>query len=335
MEYRSLGKTDLKVSLLGFGCGGVGGLMVAGDYPTMVRAVERAVAAGINYFDTAQAYGNGRSEENLGRVLHELKPDVIVGTKVQLSTADMDKIETRIVRAAETSLRRLQMEQLDLFQLHNPISLERHAEQRWVGVADLEPAARAFEKLQAAGKIRYWGINGLGETEAIHQGLGNGGAYTIQICYNLLNPSAGYPMPEKFPFQDYRQLIKKAAELHMGVIAFRIIAGGALTANNYRHPNAAKNVEPIASSSEYALDVTLAQHFQYLVAEKCTENMAEAAIRFALSQPDISTIPIGLSSLGQLEQAIRAVERGPLPQSALDRLPEIWDKFFEIKKEKQ
>ena len=327
MEYRLLGKTGLKVSLLGFGCGGVGGLMVAGDYPTMVRSVERAVAAGINYFDTAQAYGNGRSEENLGRVLHELKPDVIVGTKVQLTTADMEKIEKRIIRAAETSLRRLQMERLDLFQLHNPICLERNVERCWVSVADLEPAMQAFAKLQAAGKIRYWGINGLGETQALHQALDTYGAYTIQICYNLLNPSAGYRMPEKFPFQDYRELIKRAAERQVGVIAFRIIAGGALTANHYRHPNAAKNVEPIASSSEYEVDVALAKQFRYLVAEKCTENMAEAAIRFALSQPDISTIPIGLSSLDQLEQAIFAVERGPLPQEALDRLPVIWEGY--------
>jgi aryl-alcohol dehydrogenase-like predicted oxidoreductase len=327
LEYRTLGKTGLRVSMLGFGCGGVGGLMVADDYPTMLRAVERAVSAGINYFDTAQSYGNGRSEENLGRVLHELKPDVIVGTKVQLSAADMDKIERRIIRAAETSLRRLQMEQLDLFQLHNPISLDRQPEQCWAGVTDIEPAVQAFEKLQAAGKIRYWGINGLGETEAIHQAVSKHETYTIQVCYNLLNPSAGYRMTAEFPFQDYRELIKKAAERQIGVIAFRIIAGGALTANDYRHPNAAKNVEPIASSNEYEVDVALAKQFRYLVSEKCTENMTEAAIRFALSQPDISTIPIGLSSLDQLEQAIIAVEKGPLPQEALDRLPVIWKGF--------
>jgi len=334
LEYRTLGKTGLRVSLLGFGCGGVGGLMVADDYQSMLRAVERAVAAGINYFDTAQSYGNGRSEENLGRVLQELKPDVIVGTKVQLTAADMDKIERRIIHAVETSLRRLRMERLDLFQLHNPISLARQPEQRWVSVADLELVVQAFEKLQAAGKIRYWGFNGLGETGAIHQAVSNYGTYTIQVCYNLLNPSAGYCMPEKFPFQDYQELIKRAAERQAGVIAFRIIAGGALTANHYRHPTAAKNVEPIASGSEYAMDVVLAEQFRYLVSERCTENMAEAAIRFALSQPAISTIPIGLSSLDQLEQAICAVERGPLPQAALDRLPEIWESFSTIKPEK-
>jgi aryl-alcohol dehydrogenase-like predicted oxidoreductase len=181
LEYRKLGKTGLKVSILGFGCGMVGGLMIADDYQMMIRSVERAVEAGVNYFDTAQSYGNGRSEENLGRVLNEIKPNVIVGTKVQLTAVDMEKIEKKIIRAAELSLRRLKMEQLDLFQLHNPISLERCPEKLWVGVADLQPVVQGFKKLQESGKIRYWGINGLGQTEAIHQCLANSGADTIQV----------------------------------------------------------------------------------------------------------------------------------------------------------
>lgn len=327
MEYRILGKSGLKVSAIGFGCGGVGGIMVSDDYQLIVRSVERALEAGINYFDTAQAYGNGRSEENLGRVLHELKPDVVVGTKVQLTANEMEKIEEKIIKAAETSLRRLKMERLDLFQLHNPINLKRHPEIRWVGVDDLQPAMQAFRKLQSAGKIRYWGINGIGETEAIHRGLANCEADTIQICYNLLNPSAAYKMPNTYPFQDYQQLLKLSAKRRVGVIAFRIIAGGALTAKNFRHPMASTSVEPVASSKEYAADVALAANFQYLVSEKWADNMAEAAIRFALNQPDIATIPIGLSSLDQLEQAIVAVTKGPLPSEALGRLPEIWQKF--------
>jgi aryl-alcohol dehydrogenase-like predicted oxidoreductase len=327
LEYRILGKTNLKVSALGFGCGGVGGLMVAGDTQSMIRSVERAVEAGINYFDTAQVYGEGKSEMNLGRVLHQIKPDVIVGTKVQLAAADMDRIEESICIAAETSLQRLQMEQLDLFQLHNPICLERCAEKRWVGVTDLELVVRAFQKLQASGKIRYWGINGLGETEAIHQCISNCGTATIQACYNLLNPSACYPMPDKFPFQDYRELINRAAEHQVGVIAFRILAGGALAANHDRHPTAAKFVEPVASSSEYSADVALANHFEYLVSDHWAGSMAEAAIRFALTRPEISTIPIGFSSIDHLEQAVDAVKKGPLPAEALCRLTEIWQQF--------
>ena len=83
MKYRNLGKTGLKVSELGFGCGSIGGLMVRGERKDQLRVVTRAIESGINYFDTARIYGDGQSETNLGQVLKELKSDVVVGTKVQ------------------------------------------------------------------------------------------------------------------------------------------------------------------------------------------------------------------------------------------------------------
>lgn len=327
MEYRILGKSGLKVSVLGFGCGEVGGIMLADDYQLTVRCVERALETGINYFDTAQLYGDGRSEETLGRVLQELKPDVVVGTKMKLNAKEMEQIESSIIQAADTSLQRLKVDQLDLFQLHNPINNRRNLTERWIGVDDLESVQNAFQKLQASGKIQNWGINGIGETDAILKWVSFSGADTIQVCFNLLNPSAGYTLPDKFPFQDYRQMNKQAAERGMGIIAFRILAGGALTDRIDRHPMATNIVEPIASSREYATDFVLARRFQFLVSQKWAENMVEAAIRFAISQSEISTIPIGFSSLDQLEQAIFAVERGPLPAEALEYLPAIWQKF--------
>jgi len=305
----------------------MGGILTGEDDALMVSTVARAIEAGINYFDTAQIYGQGRSEENLGRVLHELKADVVVGTKVQIQANEIDNIEQTILSAAETSLRRLRREQLDLFQFHNPLSLERHMERHWARVDDLEQAVRAFQRLQAAGKIRHWGINGIGETEAIHQGLDRTNPGTIQVCYNLLNPSAWYRVPEEFPFQDYRELMQKAAERQIGVIAFRILAGGALSGELDRHPVAATVVDPIASSLEYAADVALARRFQFLVSEGWAESIAEAAIRFALSCPGISTLPVGFSSVEQLDEAVRAVEKGPLPMVATERLQDIWKKF--------
>ena len=85
MEMRIFGRSGMKVSILGFGCGAVGGLMVRGDPADQERAIGRALDAGVNYFDTAVQYGNGESEKNLGRVLGKLKAaDAIVGTKVRL-----------------------------------------------------------------------------------------------------------------------------------------------------------------------------------------------------------------------------------------------------------
>ncbi|HKW93068.1 MAG TPA: aldo/keto reductase, partial [Methylomirabilota bacterium] len=84
MEYRTLGRTGLKVSRLTFGCGDVGGLMVRGAPADRERGVARAIELGINYLDTAPAYGSGESEKNLGQVLRALRPAVIVGTKWRL-----------------------------------------------------------------------------------------------------------------------------------------------------------------------------------------------------------------------------------------------------------
>jgi aryl-alcohol dehydrogenase-like predicted oxidoreductase len=320
VDYRTLGKTELTVSALGFGCGAVGGLMVAGEWPEQVAAVERAVEAGITYFDTAQSYGDGRSETNLGKVLQVVRPAVVVGTKVQLDAAGMEQIEQAIIAAAEVSLRRLQLEQLDLFQLHNFVSRVRQPERRWIGVDDLEAVTRAFQQLQTQGKIRHWGMNGLGETDALHQAVANSGAETVQVCYNLLNPSAGQAVPPVFAYQDFRGLIELAAAQQMGVIAIRVLAGGALSGQPLRHAVAAQSVAPIATGASYADDVAAAQRFRWLVEEGWAGNLVEGAIRFAMSHPAISTVMVGLSSLAQLEQAIAAAEQGPLPAKALERL---------------
>src|SRR3979490_709570 len=106
MEKRKFGRTGLDVSLLGFGCGAVGGLMIKGAASDQERAVWRALELGINYFDTAQMYGNGESERNLGRVLKALKrPKVYVGTKVFVeATGDIGKF---ITNSMEASLKRL------------------------------------------------------------------------------------------------------------------------------------------------------------------------------------------------------------------------------------
>ena len=121
MKYRNLGKTGLKVSELGFGCGSIGGLMVRGDRKDQLRVVERTIESGINYFDTARIYGDGQSETNLGQVLKELKPDVVIGTKVQLTAGDMERIEEATIESVEGSLKRLGLECVDLIQLHNQV----------------------------------------------------------------------------------------------------------------------------------------------------------------------------------------------------------------------
>src|ERR1700740_2815114 len=124
METRTLGRTELKVSALGCACGAVGGLMVRGAHSDQERAVARAVELGINYFDTAAMYGNGESERHLGRVIKSLKPDIIVGTKVRVPDGERSRIGAAITASLEASLQRLQLDHVDLFQLHNHITAD-------------------------------------------------------------------------------------------------------------------------------------------------------------------------------------------------------------------
>src|SRR6202035_516995 len=104
MEMRVYGRTGMQLSVLGFGCGAVGGLMVRGDPRDQERTVAEALAAGVNYFDTAVQYGNGESEKNLGRILHVLKPaNVVVGTKVRLPSSAFGRIAETITTSLEGS----------------------------------------------------------------------------------------------------------------------------------------------------------------------------------------------------------------------------------------
>ena len=324
MEYRSLGHTGLKVSALGFGCGAVGGLLVRGDPDDMVQGVARAIESGITYFDTARAYGNGQSEASLGRVLEELRADVVVGTKVNLLAEEMADIEQSIIDSVEGSLRRLRRDRIDLIQLHNAVRHERQAARGWVSLADVEAALAAFEKLRHQGKVSHYGINGLGDTNVLHQAIDLGRAETVQSCFNLINPTAGWPTPTAFPFQDYRQLIDGAAAHHMGVIAIRVLAAGALSGSPDRAPNAAPSVAPIGTGTSYLEDVALTRRFSFLVEDGYVDSPVEAAIRFVIGKREVSTVLVGISDIEQLEKAVLYANRGPLPAEALDRLPAVW-----------
>ena len=328
MNLRGLGTTGLTVSELGFGCGNVGGLMIRGGPEERLKAVDRAIELGINYFDTAAGYGDGQSERNLGRVLKELNPEVYVGTKVRLAPGEMQDIKGAVVRSAEESLKRLDRQYVDVLFLHNPIALQRNTPEGSPSGEDvLGDVVEAFQGLQAQGKARYYGITGLGETEAVHKVIESGALQTVQVCYNLLNPSAGIPLPSGFNAQDFGRLINRAAERNMGVIAISVLAEGALTGVNERHPVALPSANAVASRYEYGEDVERARSFNLLVEEGYVEGLVEAALRFALSNAGISTALVGCSSLEHLETAVKYASRGPLPPEALDRLPEVWANF--------
>jgi aryl-alcohol dehydrogenase-like predicted oxidoreductase len=323
MDYRTLGRTGLRVSALGFGCGDVGGLIVKGTLAERERAVARAVELGINYFDTAAAYGRGRSEENLGEVLRRLRPQVYVGTKFRLEPVDLSDVAGAIARSLEASLRRLGMERVDLLQLHNHITASPG--ERSVSVsALLDDVVAGLRRLQEQGKIRFFGITALGEADALRRALSAGALDTAQVCYNLLNPSAGVAVPPGFPAHDFRGLLGPAREHGMGVIVIRVLAAGALSGQHERHALAMPSVDPISTGPDYATDVARARQLEGLVRDGHAASLVEAALRFPLGSPAVSTVLLGYSTLEHLEYAAAAVAKGPLPPAALDALGEAW-----------
>src|SRR5213594_4914901 len=323
MELRNLGKTGLRVSTLGFGCGNMGGLIIRGAPGERERAVARAMELGINYFDTAPSYGDGKSEENLGRVLKALKARVQVGTKFRLDPPDLRDIPGAVARSLDASLKRLGLERVDLFQLHNRIEPARGSGALSLGDV-LSEVVPAVQKLRQQGKVGFCGITALGETAVLHQAIDAGTIDTAQVCYNLLNPSAGAAVPAGFPAQDFGRLLERTRERRVGVIVIRVLAAGALSGVETRHPVAVPSVDPIATGPDYASDVERAQALRTLVTDGHVESLVEASLRFALSNPAVSTVLLGYSSLEHLETAAAAVAKGPLPARALDRLTAVW-----------
>ncbi|HEY2529711.1 MAG TPA: aldo/keto reductase [Xanthobacteraceae bacterium] len=317
----------MKLSVLGFGCGAVGGLMVRGDPRDQERTVARAISTGINYFDTAVQYGGGESEKNLGQILQKLKPtNVVVGTKVRLPAADFDRIAGAVTKSLEGSLTRLRLDRVDIFHLHNAITESGGGEALSVGQV-LGEVLPAFERLRQQGKTRFFGLTGVGDTAALHQVMQTQAFDSAQVVYNMLNPSAAVALPLKYPAQDYGRLFDHTRTAGVGVIGIRVLAGGALSGSSERHRIASPPPEPIGSGASYDADLGRARRLLPLIKEGFAASLAEAATRFALSHPAVGTILVGMASPQQFEDALAAVQKGPLPPVALDRLTVLQQTF--------
>ena len=191
----------------------------------------------------------------------------------------------------------------------------------------LDEVVPAFERLRQAGKIRFLGLTAVGDTAALHQVIDSGKFDSAQVVYNMLNPSAASDLPANYPAQDYGRLLDHTRAAGTGVIGIRVLAGGALSGSAARHPIASPPPAPIGSAMSYEADVARARRLEPLVAEGFAASLTEAATRFALSQPAIGTILVGIATPEQFEEALTAVEKGPLPAAALERLSALQQEF--------
>ena len=253
MEMRAFGRTGISLSVLGFGCGAVGGLMVRGDPLDQERTIASAIAAGVNYFDTAVLYGNGESEKNLGRVLRNLKAtNVVVGTKVRLPSAEFGRMADAVATSLEGSLARLSRDRVDIFHLHNAITDAGGGDTLSVQQV-LDDIVPAFERLRQQGKTRLLGLTAIGDTTALQRAIEARAFDSAQVVYNMLNPSAATELPPNYPAQDYGRLFDHTRAAGVGVVGIRVLAGGALSGSTDRHPIASPPPEPIGSAGAMTL----------------------------------------------------------------------------------
>jgi aryl-alcohol dehydrogenase-like predicted oxidoreductase len=297
--------------------------MIRGTPREQERAVARALELGITYFDTAPSYGNGESETNLGEVLAKLRPHIFLSTKFSIRSADRGNIPAAIATSVETSLRRLDRERIDLLQLHNAIGADD-------GDYSLPPdivlgeIAAALDGLRRQGKILFFGITAVGETPALHSVVEARQFDTAQVPYNLLNPTATHGVPRGFPAHDFAELLGRARAVGMGTIGIRILAAGALSGVEERHPYGVAEVATISSGPDYRTDVRHAHLFEPLVRAGYADSLVELALRFAITEGGPSTVLLGVSDLEQLNLAAALVQKGPLPPKAMDLIANAW-----------
>lgn len=300
MKYRTLGKTGLEVSELG-----MGGLFVSSFGAAReegVRAVRRALELGVNYVDTAPGYRD--SEEVLGEALEGVPQPYILSTKLGGRPQPFDAQDVDALRASvETSLRLLKRDQIDVLMIHEP---DRPGQYDWY--PDWErfhgPACELLDELKGEGIIRFTGLGGTTAYTLPH--IIATGAYDVVLTafnYSLLWQEATIAV------------LPEAVRQGMGIIIGSPLQQGAL---------ARPYTEEVEGGARWLSSPRRTQ-FLRLYALVCDLDMPlpELALRFVISNPDISTVLMGARSVEEVEQNVRSVGKGPLPDDVLGEIAAI------------
>ena len=328
MKYRNFGTTGLQISEIVFGAGAVGGAVFRGERQARLEAVRRALEHGINWIDTAANYGDGQSEENLGWILQRLGADPHISTKVSIGEEHLDDIAGEIERSMEASLRRLQRDSVDLIQLHTPVTAVRGQFRGSIALDDvLGPGGvlEGFERLRTRGLVRFFGFTGFGDTACLHHMIDSGRLHSVQAYYNMLNPSAGRPVPADFTAHDYESMIDLAASTGVGVLNIRVLAAGAIVGQEPPGPGA--GLSPGSGASE---DMERGSRLrQALEGLDLPGSIAQTAIRFGLMHSGVSGVLVGFARPEHIDEAVAAVDMGPLPDAVHQALDGLYATNFD------
>jgi D-threo-aldose 1-dehydrogenase len=327
MKHRTFGRSGIPVSEIIFGAGSVGGILIHKDDATKREAIRRALAGGINWVDTAAQYGNGKSEEALGWLLPEAAAmsgaTPYLSTKFQLDVENLHDIPAQIETRLTASLARLKRSSVDVLQLHNRIGITPGGRVMTVeqilgknGVAD------GMERLRGKGMIRHMGITAIGDAASVCEVIRSGRFDSAQVYYNLLNPSAARRMPAAWRGHDFSGVIEACRAHRVAVMAIRIFAAGVIATD-----------ERTGRESVLTADTSIAEDqrkakavFDAVGGEHGTR--AQVALRFVLSNPDVSCAIIGSAEPHHVDEALQAAAMGPLPPHVLARLDALYESDF-------
>lgn len=325
MERRRFGRTGLEISAMVLGAGRVGGLIITADDDDKRTAVRMCLEAGVNWIDTAPSYGDGQSETALGWLMAELdeaaRPHL--STKVRLDPAELDDIPGAVERSMAASLERLKMSKVDLVQLHNPI--ERVQDQHTLSIDQVlggRGALEALEALRHQGLTDHVGITALGDVEVLKEVIGSGRVDTAQVYYNLLNPSAGRPVAVGWSTQNFQGLLEACAANDVGVMDIRVLAAGVLATTSRHGREGMITRDTDLDGEERRAQIAL----RTLGGAYGTGG--QTAIRFALREPRIHGIVVGVEKVGHVEEALEAFRMGPLPDEADRQLEPLYTSDF-------
>src|SRR5919198_1066578 len=320
MEYTVLGRTGLRVSRVGCGGGGIGQVWGPTTEAESVRAIHRALELGVNFFDVAPSYGNGKAEEVLGRALHGRPEPVVVATKVRLAAEEMHGVAGAVRTSVEASLRRLRRETVDVLHVHNRFTPRRGDLPHSLSAHDaLGPVLDAYQQMQYSGKTRFIGISAMEpDVPTVRRIMTSGHFDTVLAYYNLLNWTAQEPAPPGVSLWDNGQIIPLATSLGMGVIGIRSHAAGALSQQVDR---------PVPPGTLLAHDVARAQTLGFLL-ESPIRTLSQAAMVFCLMNRGIATTVPGVKNVAEIEELVGCVALPPISPQHLTRLRELYARGF-------
>jgi aryl-alcohol dehydrogenase-like predicted oxidoreductase len=308
MRFRKLGSTNLEVSEIGYGAWGIGGKQwLGGADDESVAALQKAIELGLNFIDTALAYGDGHSERLVGKVSKSVKKKVFIATKVPPKNRlwparpliGIEEVfpHDYVIECTEQSLKNLGVERVDLQQLHvwNP---------EWIGRDEWR---RAFEDLKKSGKVGAVGISiNDHQPDSALEIVETGLIDTVQVIYNIFDPT-----PE-------RHLFPLTRKKNVGVIARVPLDEGSLTGkiteNTKFEPNDFRNYYFRGDRKKQVVERVNA-----LQKDLGSKNgpLAETALRFCLSNPTVSTVIPGMRTRQNVEANCAASDKGPLPEKTL------------------